>query len=112
MAIFVTLLVLTTGWIASAEESSSPLATEAQTEQRTLSESEAEARRLSGKPVPTKAEEVPDAETMCTICYVCGGNWPNFAGAIYTPNGAIERDGDCGNFFYNPYDASPYLCCR
>jgi hypothetical protein len=115
VAIFMALLILTTGWIASA--------------QQTLSESEAAARRLTGKPVPTDANIVPDAAMgtdeksvsdsplfagpMCTICYTCGGDWPNFAGAIYTPNGAIEREPQCaGGLFSNTGDTSPFLCCR
>jgi thermitase len=50
----------------------------------------------------------------CSLCFTCGGEWPNFTGAIPTREGAapVERGPGCSGDLAPQNDLAPFLCCR
>ncbi len=60
---------------------------------------------------------VPVEESACSLCYTCGGHWPNYSGTIGkiipTPSSApIERGEACSGSLSYVDDTNPYLCCQ
>jgi hypothetical protein len=58
------------------------------------------------------------AASACSLCWTCGGAWPEFSGWIPVQPGAapeqqpMERGEFCaGDLAPNPNDTFPYLCC-
>lgn len=49
-----------------------------------------------------------------TICFTCGGAWPNFSGSISTasPFSVTERGAGCAGAPVAATDGSPFLCSR
>jgi hypothetical protein len=67
---------------------------------------------------PPKAARAPGA-SACSLCWTCGGAWPEFSGWIPVQPGPApdqqpsERGEFCaGDLAPNPNDTFPYLCCR
>lgn len=59
---------------------------------------------------------IGETETVsaCSLCYTCGGDWPNFGGAIPTRKNAkpYERGNSCTGDLMPRSDTGPYLCCK
>lgn len=56
----------------------------------------------------------PSVVSACSLCYTCGGDWPNFGGAIPTRKNAkpYERGNSCIGDLIPRSDTGPYLCCK
>ena len=60
---------------------------------------------------------VPVEVSACSLCYTCGGHWPNYSGTIgkmtpapsYAPR---ERGAACSGTLEYEEDTHPYLCCQ
>jgi hypothetical protein len=54
------------------------------------------------------------AAGVCSLCFTCGAEWPNFTGAIPTREGAapVERGPGCSGDLAPQNDLVPFLCCR
>jgi hypothetical protein len=56
---------------------------------------------------------VPDGGQMVSLCFTCGGNWPNFSGSFTnTGTGPTERAGSCTGTLIVRTDSRPFLCSR
>ena len=64
-------------------------------------------------PIVTDVPE-PSAVSACSLCFTCGGDWPNFGGVIPTRKNAMpyERGSFCTGDLIPRSDTGPYLCCQ
>jgi hypothetical protein len=106
VAVFGTLLVLTTAMAAPNQDPAYAPEDPAQTA----------ARAATHKPAPQPALEATinfQAPSSASICYTCGGDWPIYSGTIPTPSDASERGSGCANpISTSLHDRTPYLCTR
>lgn len=60
---------------------------------------------------------MPTAVSACSLCYTCGGHWPNYSGTIgkITPASSYapkERGSSCSGSLQYKSDTNPYICCQ
>lgn len=101
VALLVATLGIQASSMTSAKAQEKPALTETQPQFQNL---------ITGAPLNPSAPS--------SICYTCGGNWPNFGGTIPTASAATERNGSCAGFpsgaefSTERNDTIPYLCTK
>jgi|GEM_PF-5184175 len=62
--------------------------------------------------------QITNTNAPASICYTCGGYWPNYGGTIPTQSAATERNAQCGTFnsgaefAVDRNDTVPFLCTK